>query len=180
MHEAVVLRVARSVQRKIRSLARRTRNSVVHARCRVVVAMTWARSIAVAADHAAVALSTGYRTVKRYREGGLDAIKRVRAGRWPYKVTVEVALRLVELVDTSPNDHGWATNRWSSELLAKQLVADTGVTLHPSHIRRLLKKAGIVYRRPAPYIRRVDPHKKEKLAAIRRLLDTLPADELVP
>jgi transposase len=120
-----------------------------------------------------------YATRARFRSGGIGAIRPVQAGRKPYKVTVAMLDRLRMLVEVDPSDLGWARSRWSSELLALQLAQEFGVKIHESYVRRLLPRMHIVYRRPAPYIRRIDPHKETKLARIRELIENLPDDEVV-
>src|SRR5262249_57022854 len=44
-------------------------------------------------------------------------------------------------------------------------------------VRRWLRDAGLVWRRPRPVLRPRDPDRATKLAALRRLLHALPADE---
>ena len=44
-------------------------------------------------------------------------------------------------------------------------------------VRRSLRAAGLVWRRPRPVLRRRDPDRAPKLAALRKLLHELPADE---
>jgi hypothetical protein len=128
---------------------------------------------------ASVARSTAYQTLCRYEEGGLDAIATVKGGRQPYKVGERELEALERLIRTSPQDFGWARSRWSSELLAKQLEAETGTSVHASYIRRLLLPLlDVVYRRPGLFIRRVDPRKNYKLRVVRRLLANLPANEV--
>ena len=44
-------------------------------------------------------------------------------------------------------------------------------------VRRWLRDAGLVWRRPRPTIRPKDPDRDKKLSALRALLKSLPADE---
>jgi transposase len=140
--------------------------------------MTRCTAMTRAALEASVARSTAYHTLWRYELGGLDAIAIVDGGRPPFKVGEREMETLAALVKKSPQDYGWARSRWSSELLARQLEVETGTKIDPSYVRRLLPLLDIVYRRPAPFIRRVDPSKKWKLQAVRRLLAHLPANEV--
>jgi transposase len=140
--------------------------------------MTKCAAMVWAASEASVARSTAYRTLWRYEEGGLDAIATVEGGRQPYKIGERELETLTELVKKSPQDFGWARSRWSSELLARQLEVETGTGIDASYVRRLLPVLDIVYRRPAPFIRRVDPGKKRKLRAVAKLLANLPANEV--
>ena len=47
----------------------------------------------------------------------------------------------------------------------------TGCKLHPGTVRRWLPYAGLVWRRTAPTLHIRDPHKDEKMVAIRKALD---------
>src|SRR5262249_50419116 len=47
-------------------------------------------------------------------------------------------------------------------------------------VRRWLRGAGLVWRRPRPTLRPKDPRRAQILAALRRLLGGLPADEAAP
>jgi len=178
MIQATILQVPRGEKRRLVRLARKTRDSIVHLRCRVLLAMTKCAAMVWAASEASVARSTAYRTLWRYEEGGLDAIATVEGGRQPYKIGERELETLTELVKKSPQDFGWARSRWSSELLARQLEVETGTGIDASYVRRLLPVLDIVYRRPAPFIRRVDPGKKRKLRAVAKLLANLPANEV--
>jgi putative transposase len=173
-----ILQVPRPEKRRFVRLVRKTRDAIVHLRCRVLLAMTKCAAVARAAVEASVARSTAYQTLWRYEEGGLDAIATVEAGRQPYKVGERELETLERLIQRSPQDFGWARSRWSSELLAKQLEVDTGTRVHASYIRRLLPLLDVVYRRPGLFIRRVDPRKNYKLRVVRRLLANLPANEV--
>lgn len=140
--------------------------------------MTFCTEMADACRRAGVARSTGYETLKRYFDGGLDDVREVKAGRSRYKVTDDICVRLIELLGQDPQQFGWSRSRWSSELMAKQIRKEFKVSIHPSWIRRLLPRLGAVYRRPAPFIRRLDPRKRQKLRAIRRLIRRLRRNEV--
>jgi hypothetical protein len=57
------------------------------------------------------------------------------------------------------------------------LREDHRVTVGRETVRRWLRDAGLVWRRPRPVIRPKDPGREAKLAALRALLRELPAGE---
>jgi transposase len=111
---------------------------------------------------------------KRYRRGGLDAVfgpaRPARAGRW-------AALVVRWVLCLAPADFGFARSRWSCEAVAAVLAEDHGVEVSRETVRRWLRGAGLVWRRPRPVLRPRDPDRQAKLEALRRLLAGLPADE---
>ncbi|MDB5310142.1 MAG: transposase [Gemmataceae bacterium] len=54
---------------------------------------------------------------------------------------------------------------------------DDRVRVGRETVRRWLREAGLVWRRPRPVIRPNDPDRERKLRALRALLKGLPADE---
>lgn len=88
-------------------------------------------------------------------------------------------LRVQHWVTTStPQDFGYYRSRWSCEILADLLAAETGVKRSAETIRRGLHRLDFVWRRPRPVVGPVDPQYAEKLAAVRQLLSELPSDEV--
>jgi len=83
---------------------------------------------------------------------------------------------LLQLVKRSPLDFGYQRSRWSTELLTIKINEITGCQLHASTVRRWLPSAGLVWRRAAPTLRILDPHKEEKMAAIREALEQCSTD----
>jgi transposase len=77
----------------------------------------------------------------------------------------------------APPDFGFARSRWSCEAVALVLREDHGVRASRETVRRRLREADLVWRRPRPVVRRRDPNRAAKLAALRELLHRLPADE---
>jgi putative transposase len=117
--------------------------------------------------------STIARWQERFRRGGLEAVfgRRQPAGPWWAALIVRWVLEL------APADKGFARSRWSCEAVAIVLAEDHQIQAHPETIRRWLRSAGLAWRRPRPVLRPKDPRRQAKLAALRRLLRALPADE---
>jgi putative transposase len=113
--------------------------------------------------------------VQRFREGGVAAVvneataTQVRPS-WVTTVTSWLLKRL-------PEEFGYFRSRWSCEMLAETLAWETGQRLSRETIRRGLRQAGLVWRRPRPVVGLEDPDYDKKLRQIRRLLGSLADDE---
>jgi transposase len=119
--------------------------------------------------------STIARWQRRFQRGRLPAVfparrPRRRAGGWAAAVVCWV-------LELAPADFGFARSRWSCEAIAVILAEDHGAPVSRGTVRRWLAAAGLVWRRPRPTLRPKDPGRAAKLAALRRLLRGLPADE---
>ena len=70
-----------------------------------------------------------------------------------------------------------ARSRWSCGALALLIRETQGVAVGPQDGRRRLRQGGLVYRRPRPVLGPTDEQREGKLAALRKVLADLPADE---
>ena len=87
-------------------------------------------------------------TIHRFNAEGLDGLAdRPRPGRPPQARDRYIRL-LTEAVRSSPRDLGYPFTCWSLPRLREHLLRKTGVLLSPGYLSRLMKKHGIVYRRP--------------------------------
>ena len=62
--------------------------------------------------------------------------------------------------------------------MAELLEEEQDIKVSAETIRRVLHRLGFVWRRPRPIVGPIDPDYDQKLRKIRRLLSTLPADEV--
>jgi transposase len=121
-------------------------------------------------------LSTISRWKQRFEAEGVDAVfghprgRRSRIGFWATLV-VRWVLTL------SPADFRFVRSRWSCEAVAVVLREDFHARVGRETVRRWLRGAGLVWRRPRPTIRPKDPDREAKLRNLRALLHGLPADE---
>jgi len=126
----------------------------------------------------AALLFTSSSTIDRCRRdlarGGAAAL----LGRRPARpARVWVALVVGWVLTRAPADFGFARSRWSCAAVAQVLAEDYGRPTGRETVRRWLRGAGLVWRRPRPVLRPADPDRAAKLAALRRLLAGLPEDE---
>jgi transposase len=88
------------------------------------------------------------RWIRLYEGEGLEGLKtKPRPGR-PAKVDDEYRRLLVQVVQTPPRELGYSFNRWTLAHLGLYMDRETGVTVCPSRLRRILKELGYVYKRP--------------------------------
>jgi transposase len=144
-------------------------------RCHILLLLdaghTWSLIAAVLFTRSA----TINRWWRAYARGGTHAVLARPAprafGGWWVGMIVRWVLAL------APSDFGFARSRWTCEAVAIVLREDHGVRVSRETVRRRLRGRGLVWRRPRPVVRRRDPQRAAKLAALRRLLHGLPPDE---
>jgi putative transposase len=78
----------------------------------------------------------------------------------------------------TPRDFGYFRSRWTCELLARQLRQEYDIRLSGEAVRRALHELGFAWRRPRPVLGPTDPQYEAKLRRIKRLLATLPEEEV--
>jgi putative transposase len=129
----------------------------------------------------AAALFTSTATInrwrRRYRKGGVATVTGQRA--WRHRVRewwLAVVLRWV--TERSPTGFGFVRSRWSCETIVLLLREDYQVRVSRETIRRRLRAAELVWRRPRPVLGPKDPAHAVKLGKIRALLRSLSANEV--
>jgi transposase len=132
------------------------------------------------ADMLACSIKTVSRVQKRFVEHGPEGLLDRRGDNGAAKVTEDYILALMEAVRGSPQDHGYPRPTWTQELLIKVLVEQTGIRIHVSTMSRLLQRLGIRRGMPKPTVGCPwSPRaRKRRLRLIRRMVETLPADEV--
>jgi transposase len=122
-------------------------------------------------------LSTLSRWKRRFEAEGVGAVLGRPPGRRRSRVHAWAALVVRWVLTASPADFRFARSRWSCEAAAVVLRDDFRVRVGRETVRRWLRAAGLVWRRPRPVIRPRDPDREQKLRALRALLRGLPDDE---
>jgi transposase len=121
--------------------------------------------------------STISRWQRRFEKDGADAVFGRPRGRKRSSVHIWATLVVRWVLTLSPAEFRFARSRWSCETAAVVLREDFRVTVGRETVRRWLREANLVWRRPRPVIRPKDPDRERKLSALRALLKSLPADE---
>jgi transposase len=113
----------------------------------------------------------------RFQAGGADAVFGRPRGRRPSAAWAWAAVVVAWVLARAPREFGFARSRWSCEAVAVVLRDDHRTPVSRETVRRWLRGAGLVWRRPRPALRPRDPERPAKLAALRALLRGLPDDE---
>src|SRR5262249_58288065 len=100
--------------------------------------------------------------------GGIDAVLAGTQGRRLARWWVGMIVRWV--LTLAPANFGFARSRWSCEAVAIVLREDHGVRTSRETVRRWLRESDLVWRRPRPVVRRPDPERAPKPAALRQPL----------
>jgi putative transposase len=79
--------------------------------------------------------------------------------------------------ELTPRAFGFLRSRWCCEAVVLLLWRLHRVAVSRETVRRWLRRADIVWRRPRPVLRRADPRKEAILQDLRALLRDLPGDE---
>jgi len=113
----------------------------------------------------------------RFQRGGVAAVLgrprgRPRSLAWAWAPVV-----LVWVLTRRPAAFGFARSRWSCAAVAVLLREDYAISTSRETVRRCLRRAGLVWRRPRPTLRPRDPDRPARLEALRKLLAGLPGDE---
>ncbi len=124
------------------------------------------------------AASTIARWQHRFLDAGLDGLAGQRPGRRPRPCWHWAAVVVRWVTECSPREFGFLRSRWTCALAAALVWSSFRWCVSRETVRRWLRQADLVWRRPRPVLRRRDPRRAEKLRALRRLLSGLPADEV--
>lgn len=117
--------------------------------------------------------STINRWQQRYLNQGITSLKGQRLWRAQFHEWW-LALVLYWVQKTTPMEFGFVRSRWTCETVVVLLRDDHQVLVSRETIRRRLRQANMVYRRPRPVLGPKDPAYPVKLGKIRRLLRELP------
>ena len=174
-------RLSHRPRKELKRLALRARDPGMRCRCRVVLALIRGTTPTMIAEGGLCAKSQVYRVAGRFLSGGLTGLADRREDNGARKITPAYECELLQVVEGSPQGHGYRRPTWTQELLARVLAERTGVTISVSAMSRLLGRTGVGLRRPKPTVG--CPWKKRRrrrrLREIERLVMHLPADEVV-
>jgi transposase len=79
--------------------------------------------------------------MKRAREGGVQALKHQPAPGASPRLSEEQRVKVPELLERGAEAHGFRAEAWTCERVAIVIRREFGVSYHPAHVSRLLKKA---------------------------------------
>jgi transposase len=175
----MVVRLTQSVKRQLRRMRRKTRDKGLAMRCQIVLLSAKGRTRAAVAEAVGCGISWVYQMLARFREGGVAGLIDRREDNGELKLDERYLGLLHDLVDGSPQDHGYPRPTWTQELLVKVMQQKTGVKVHVGTMSRALKSIRARLGRPRPTVgcpwsKRA---KNARLRALTRLVDLLGPDE---
>jgi transposase len=88
--------------------------------------------------------------MKRARqEGGVQALKRRPAPGASPRLSEEERTKLPELLERGAEAHGFRGNVWTCERVTIVIRREFGVSYHPAHVSRLLKRVRLSLQKPS-------------------------------
>ena len=174
-------KMSQSQRKELRRLAMRAKDAGTRCRCKVVLALVQGTTPTMIAQGGLCAKSQVYRVAGRFITEGLAGLADRREHNGERKITPLYERELLNLVDQLPQEFGYRRPTWTQELLILVLAERVEISISVSTMSRLLRRSGIGLKRPKPIVS--CPWKKarrtRRLRAIQRLVDNLPADEVV-
>lgn len=123
------------------------------------------------ADWLAISVGQVYYWHKRWRQEGLDGLRdKQRTGR-PEIGTAAVKAEVEKLLETDPQELGYAFTVWNVPRLLAHLEQEKGIRMHENTLRNLLSQMDYAYRRPKHDLANLQDG--DAKAAAQELLDDL-------
>ena len=156
---------------------RRDPDPQVHLRAHILLLLADGHAWATIAAVLFTSPDTIARWKGRFQRGGVGEVLGRPRGRKRSAAWAWVAVVVAWVLTRRPAEFGFARSRWSCEAVAVVLREDYRTPVCRETVRRWLRQAGLVWRRPRPTLRPRDPDRQAKLGALRELLGGLPDDE---
>ena len=174
--KAIVIRLQHHVKRELRCLKRKTKDKGLAMRCQIILLAAKGRRRVEIAESQGCSVSWVNRVVARFADCGVAGLMDRREDNGEVKLDEHFLSTLYDVVDASPQDHGFPRPTWTRELLVVVMYRLTDVWVHPATMSRALQKIGARLGRPKPTVGCPWPtaRKNRRLAEIRRTLDALP------
>ena len=150
-------------------------------RCKIILSLVQSKTPAMIAQGGLCAKSQLYRVAGRFIEHGPAGLADRREDNGENKVTDAYGMELLQLIEGSPQEHGYRRPTWTQELLILVLAERTGIRVSVTTMSRLLRQLGVRLNRPKPTVNCPWPkaRRTRRLRAIQRLVDHVPRGEVV-
>jgi len=139
------------------------------------------RTVTQVSDALGCARSYIYKNIDRYLENGREGLYDERWQNGQLLADADFHNKVQELVSHSPQDYDFLRPTWTRELLVRVAEEQTGIKVSLTVMGRVLKSIGARRGRPKPIV--ICPlsnrQKSRRLGKIKRLIDNLPAREVV-
>jgi transposase len=176
----MLFRLDRRVKMELRRSRRATRDKGLAMRLQIVLLADKQRKRPMIAEAVGCSVSWVNRVIGRFRQFGSAGLYDRREDNGVVKIDEHYLSILYDVVDGSPQDHGYRRPTWTQELLARVMHQLTGVKVHRSTMCRALAAIEARLGRPRPTVGCPwsKAAKTRRLNQLRRLLDGLPLGEL--
>ena len=173
--------LSRSRRQGLRAMAKGNSDAAFRCRCQIVINLVQGTSATTIQKVLQCSSSQVYRIAHRFVEQGELGLADRREDNGNLKASEDYAAELCSVVAGSPRNYDYPRPTWTQELLIKVLEARTGIVVSTTTMSRLLKRLKIRLGRPKPIVG--CPWKKarrtRRLNALKRLVETLPEDEVI-
>jgi transposase len=86
--------------------------------------------------------------LKRYREGGLEALRYKKVSKKPARLSREQKAELVELLEQGAESYGYVGHIWTQARVGELIKRKFGVSYHVNHVGKILKECGWTCQKP--------------------------------
>lgn len=156
-------------ERRIEELHRRGRNRRVRRRAQAIRLSAKGYTVQEIAEIIGCIVQSVHNWLNAFEEDGCKALEdRSRSGR-PAIVTPDYRARLVEVVKTDPQEFAYPFTVWSVVRLRAHMAREMHVLLSDTHIRRVMKEEGLVFKRPKHSLR--EKRDSDAFAEVRDILE---------
>ena len=178
---SIVLRLSRQVKRRFGRIVAQTRDAQLKTRYLIILHTAAGHSRRAIAGMLGCGQATVSRVRQRFIQEGEAGLQEHRGDNGQAKINETYILTLLQVVAGSPLDYGYPRPTWTQELLVKVLAEQTGITISVSRMCRILKSLGVRRGMPKPIVGCPwsSRARKRRLALIRQLEQTLPAQEVL-
>lgn len=89
------------------------------------------------------------RVLKRYAEQGQAGLKvKIPVQKRPSRLTKEQLEHLSEMLLQGALAHGFGTDNWTRERMAQLVLKHFGISYHPAHMSKVMRKIGFTVQKP--------------------------------
>jgi transposase len=168
-------------RRVVHSFSKGSPDADLRIRCMVVLNLVRGECPTCVATVLNCSRSHVYRIASRWIGEGLAGLIDRREDNGEDKATEDYQAVLLVVLEGTPRNHGYRRPTWTQELLTIVLEKKTGIKISTTTMGRVLRRLNIRRRRPkavvgCPWSK---GRKTRRLNEIRRLIETLPSNEVV-
>ncbi len=176
----IVLKLTRSVKRRIERMMHKTTDARLRDRGRIVLLYHRGLGCNEIAETVGCAPATAVRVANRFLNYGEAALEDQRKENGCPKVDPDLLEGLIQILSNSPQDFGYIRPTWTQELLALVLAEQTGVVVSGRTVARMLGTLNARWGRPRPIVESPvsKARKTRRIRRIERLIENLPRTEV--